>query len=205
MIKKKILILCGIAILAVTGCRGYESSKPAIHPNPNMDWQSKYKAQTLPLLQEEGTIPWGENSVSLSKQNRERYLPTDTKVYQGKDANGQFVSRVPIAVSEKTLLRGQERFDIYCAACHDKAGTGKGSVVERGMIPPPNFSDDRILNYSDGAIFDVITNGIRTMPAYAKQISVEDRWAIVTYVRALQKSRSTHFDEIKDRVKGTIR
>ena len=204
MIKKGLILILSLGIVFLSGCRGYESKNTAIHPNPNMDWQAKFNAQTLPQLPPEGTFAWGETSHSLKASNRAVYLKANSKYFTGKDDLGRFVVKAPINVTDKMLSRGMERYDIYCSVCHDKSGQGKGSVIERGMVPPPNLSEARIVALNDGEIFNIITNGIRNMPDYKKQIPVEDRWAIVTYVRALQKSRSTHMSEIQDRVRGKI-
>jgi mono/diheme cytochrome c family protein len=101
---------------------------------------------------------------------------------------------------EKLVARGQERFGIYCAPCHGLTGDGKGMVVckrekpsdaceSRGFPPLPSYEDARLRQMPDGQLFATITHGVRTMPAYAAQIPTMDRWAIVTYVRALQVSQ----------------
>ena len=95
--------------------------------------------------------------------------------------------------------RGQERYDIYCAVCHGKTGVGNGIVIKRnaGMLQPPSFHDERIVQMPEGQIYDAIINGVRgNMPSYAYAIPVEDRWAIVAYIRALQLSRSATLDQV---------
>jgi mono/diheme cytochrome c family protein len=103
------------------------------------------------------------------------------------------------------LKRGQERFNIFCSPCHGRLGDGKGIVVERGYSPPPTFHSDRVRSFPDGHIFDVITNGIRNMPPYGPQIPASDRWAIVAYFRALQRSQNATVNdipvELRDQVK----
>jgi mono/diheme cytochrome c family protein len=101
---------------------------------------------------------------------------------------------------EKVLARGQERFGIYCAPCHGLTGDGKGMVTckrdrvtdpceSRGFPPVPSYEDPRLRSMPDGQVFATITHGVRTMPAYGPQIPVQDRWSIVSYVRALQVSQ----------------
>jgi len=101
---------------------------------------------------------------------------------------------------EKLLTRGQERFGIYCAPCHGLTGDGKGMVVckrdkvtdpceSRGFAPLPSYEDERLRHMPDGQLFATISHGVRTMPAYGPQIPVSDRWAIVSYVRALELSQ----------------
>jgi mono/diheme cytochrome c family protein len=95
-----------------------------------------------------------------------------------------------MALDKKLLDRGEARFEIYCTPCHDAQGTGKGIVAGKGLVPPPNFHQDRLRAFPVGQIFSVISDGARTMPSYAAQIPTEDRWAIAAYVKALQLSQS---------------
>ena len=111
--------------------------------------------------------------------------------WTGKDAGGAFVTTVPVAGRRRRCCaRGAERFDIYCAACHDERGDGKGILFERGKVPTrePSY-DKRIREMPDGQIFDTITNGKGLMPAYRYPIPVRDRWAIIAHVRELQTQR----------------
>ena len=195
---KKSLLCCfagAVLLSALSGCRGAITEKRPIHINPNLDFQAKFKAQTYSQHPPSGTVVWG--SVLPSKQGRDAYLKEDSAFYRGKTQSGDFLSVVPLPVTKELMERGQERYNIYCAMCHDQAGTGQGPVIKRGFVPPPNFSDESILAYKDGQLYDVISNGIRNMPGYKTQIPEEDRWAIVAYVRALQKTRTASADEIK--------
>jgi mono/diheme cytochrome c family protein len=116
-----------------------------------------------------------------------------------------YVRRIPaaFAVSPDFIKRGQERFVIYCAPCHGESGYGDGPVgghvtalqkksadSVNGWVAPQNLHEDKILRRPDGHLFNTITEGIRNMPAYDKQISIEDRWAIIAYIRALQLSQN---------------
>jgi mono/diheme cytochrome c family protein len=91
--------------------------------------------------------------------------------------------------NEDVLKRGQQRYDIFCAVCHDRAGTGDGIIKRRGFTAPPSFHEPRLRAARPGYIFHVITKGFGSMPDYATQIPPRDRWAIVAYVRALQFSQ----------------
>jgi mono/diheme cytochrome c family protein len=116
----------------------------------------------------------------------------------------------PISITQATLERGQQRFNIYCAMCHDRVGTGKGVVVERGFTAPPSFHSDwsrgfklkgadlKLKDAPVGYYFEVITHGFGAMPEYADQIAPDDRWAIVAYVRALQLSQHMRFEDVGD-------
>ena len=116
------------------------------------------------------------------------HLNEDEAFFSGK-TGGAYATVAPVAATEPVLARGRERFNIYCSPCHDRAGTGQGIVVQRGYKRPPSFHDERLRQLPIGYFFDVITNGYATMPSYAAQIPPADRWAIATYMRALQRSQ----------------
>jgi mono/diheme cytochrome c family protein len=109
------------------------------------------------------------------------------------DENHDFVAEFPIAVDEPTIRHGRDRYTIYCLVCHDPLGTGRGKIVERGYTQPPSYHISRLRDAPVGRLFAVISEGYGSMPSYAGQIPVEDRWAIVAYVKALQASQ--HFPE----------
>jgi mono/diheme cytochrome c family protein len=114
-------------------------------------------------------------------------LNEDPLLYTGKD--GAATATVfPFPVDEQVMERGQERFNIYCAPCHGRTGTGEGMIVQRGYRRPPPFDDPRLREAPVGHFFDVITRGFGAMPDYSAQIRPADRWAITAYVRALQLS-----------------
>jgi hypothetical protein len=103
---------------------------------------------------------------------------------------GEHVHTLPEPFSPELLLRGRQRYEIFCAPCHDRAGNGQGMVVRRGFPRPPSFHIKRLRDARVGYLYDVISNGFGRMPDYASQIPVTDRWAIVAYVRALQLSQN---------------
>ena len=172
--------------IGLTGCaRGCTSSRPPIHPNPSMDDQPKVLAQTAsPFFYDgssmrqpvPGTIPIGG-------------LKEDAAFFTGKGADGQFVAANAVTVNEAVVERGRQRYAIYCAPCHDARGEGKGILFQRGNVPTASFHQEKILNYPDGQIFDVITNGFGLMSGYRWPIPPADRWAIVAYVRELERKR----------------
>lgn len=172
--KKIILIL--ITILFLLNCRGRLSNKEPIHLNPNMDFQSKFTAQDKMRKYPEGTIPFGEEKLG--------------SFYTGKEENGKYIDKIPVEeVDTSFLIRGQERFNIYCSVCHGMTGAGDGTVVEKnlGIPKPTSFYDERLKKEKDGYFFHVISKGIRNMKGYERQITEKDRWAIVAYLRSLQK------------------
>jgi len=123
------------------------------------------------------------------------HLREDAALYTGKAA-GTPVDAFPFAVSAAVMARGQERFDIFCAPCHGRTGDGDGMIVRRGYRKPPTFHQDRLRQAAPGYTFDVITNGFGAMPDYAQQIPVRDRWAIVAYIKALQRSQHAALDGV---------
>ncbi len=205
MNKNLILIAVAVVGLSLVGCRGYRSEKPPIHPNPNFDWQAKVKPQRAPQALPEGVVAWGDSHSFSGAHKRDEFLKEDVRFYQGKDGSGAFVAKAPVQVTSELLLRGQERFNIYCAVCHDQTGSGKGLVISRGFAPPPDLVDARILAMKDGELFGIISHGVRTMPPYAKQIREEDRWAIVLYVRALQKARTATLEDVPVDLRSSIK
>ena len=116
-------------------------------------------------------------------------LKEDPAFFTGKGADGQFVATIPVAVDEAVVERGRQRYVIYCQPCHDARGDGRGILFQRGNVPTATFHQEKVLNYTDGQIFDVITNGVGLMPAYRWPIPPADRWAIIAHVRGLQRER----------------
>src|SRR5205085_9869169 len=102
------------------------------------------------------------------------------------------------------LERGEERFNIYCSPCHDKTGSGNGLVIKHGYPLPINLASDHPKGVKDGEIFDYISNGVRNMPGYRTQIPAADRWAIVSWVRVIQRSQAAKMDDVPADKKGSI-
>jgi len=126
-----------------------------------------------------GTVPVG-------------HLQEDDALYRGRDAKGDFLTEIPIEVTREVVLRGQNRFRIFCTPCHGESGYGDGMIVQRGFKQPSNYHSDDLRSNPDkpvGYIFDVISNGFGVMSGYSYQLKPEDRWAVVSYVRALQLSQ----------------
>ncbi|HKP12166.1 MAG TPA: cytochrome c, partial [Blastocatellia bacterium] len=100
-----------------------------------------------------------------------------------------YTTTFPFPIDKAALDRGQERFNIFCAVCHGRLGDGNGMIPKRGYRQPPSYHQDRLRQAPVGYIFDVATNGFGAMPDYSAQISVDDRWKIVAYIRVLQLSQ----------------
>jgi cytochrome c553 len=116
-------------------------------------------------------------------------LRVDTALYEGRTEAGALVTKVPFAVTQEFLLRGQERFNIYCAPCHSRNGDGQGMIVKRGFPQPPDYAIRRLRTAPVGHFFEVMTNGYGAMYSYASRVQPQDRWAIAAYIRALQAAR----------------
>lgn len=112
------------------------------------------------------------------------------------DRRADYAATFPAPVTAATMRRGRERFDIFCATCHGRAGTGAGPVVAAGYPRAESFHTDRLRAAPAGYLFDVITRGHKRMPAYAAQLPPVDRWAVVAYVRALQLSRRANLTDL---------
>src|SRR5579871_2300902 len=132
------------------------------------------------------------------------YLQDDVELNTGKDAQGNFVKEFPFPIAKADILRGQERFNIYCAPCHGELGNGDGVVVQRGFVPPPTYHQDRLRNVQVGYLYNVITGGLPPMPSYANQIPVRDRWDIVAYIRALQLSQNVNVNDLTPAQKQAV-
>jgi mono/diheme cytochrome c family protein len=158
--------------LALAGCR------------QGMFDDAKYEPYEASPLFPDGSSarPLPAGTVARGQLGEDRALAT------GVGEDGRFAAN-PLPISRELLLRGRQRFDVFCAPCHDRVGTGNGLIVRRGYTRPPTFHDERLRLIEDGHLFDVITRGYGQMPSYASQVPRDDRWAIVAYVRALQLSQ----------------
>ena len=115
-------------------------------------------------------------------------LHIDSARYTGKE-NGKDVDTIPIQITKDDLMRGQDRFNIYCSPCHGRLGNGHGMIVSRGLRQPPSYHDERLRTAPIGHFFDVMTNGYGSMYSYASRVAVDDRWRIAAYIRVLQFSQ----------------
>lgn len=111
-------------------------------------------------------------------------------------SNGIYVTTIPLEANESLFHRGQQRYEIYCAPCHDSLGAGNGMIVQRGFKKPLPFTAENLRAAPPGYFFEVISKGVKTMYPMASQISVKDRWAIVAYVRVLQRSQHASIDDV---------
>ena len=196
-----------IPIALIMRARVTTTDKPRIHIVPDMDNQPKYKAQSRNALfaDRRAMRPQVEGTVARGTTLGNPGLSTG-KI--GED----WVDGIPVTVDSQLLKRGRERYDIFCSPCHGLVGAGDGMVAKRAdellegtWTPPTSFHTDLIRQRPDGHLFNTISNGIRNMPAYGPQISVEDRWAIVAYVRALQRSQNATVDDVPPDIRAQLR
>jgi cytochrome c len=166
-----------------------------------MDDQPKYEAmeESKFFLDKSSMRMPLEGTVARGKLN------DDLAYYEGKNADGTFVREMPVKITLPLLKRGQKRYEIYCTPCHGGTGAGQGIVIKKGFLAPQSYHIDRLRNIEDGYIYDLIANGIRNMPSYGYQIPVADRWAIVAYVRALQRSQNAKINDIPEDIKNNLK
>ncbi|HEX4125064.1 MAG TPA: cytochrome c [Tepidisphaeraceae bacterium] len=180
-IRAALLSAAAAALLAVAGCnkRASFADPPSYQPEQPTQFFADGNS-SRPLVS--GVVP---RPVDASPGIPYVRVKSPGRV----DSDGSATSeKIPFAVTDAMLRRGQERFDIYCVVCHGRTGTGDGAVVQRGFTRPPSFYRQDLLDAPDSHFYDVITNGKGAMFSYNDRIAPDDRWAIVAYIRALQYS-----------------
>jgi hypothetical protein len=185
----------------LSGCRGQTSKESPIVGIRNMYDQPKFDIQEE---QEDKLFEDGRTMRPAVEGTVAREDETDQGVARGRlDDESGYVLRIPPAVLERhggmepLAQRGHQRYDIYCAPCHGLTGDGKGMIVKRGLLPPPTYHGDRLRHIPDGQLYATIENGKGNMPPYGPLVPIDDRWAIVAYVRALQISQAPLTQEPK--------
>jgi len=169
-----------LGLAALAACRQDMHDQPKYLPlRPSSFFDDGRSARPIP-----------ENTVARG------HLDEDRVFYTGRDAGGKLVTEFPFPITKEVLLRGQERFNIYCTPCHDQTGSGNGMVVRRGFRRPPTYHSDRLRQIPVGHFYDVITNGFGAMQDYSAQVQPRDRWAIAAYIRALQLSQNAPASEL---------
>lgn len=186
----------------MSGCGLLQPKKePPLEIFSDMRRQPKYKAQAESAFFSDRRASRLPVAGTVARDQ----LKEDDLFFTGKQADGQWVEKSPVPPSPEWLRRGQEQFNVHCSVCHDRVGTGQGIVVAKGYPPAANLQDERLRKISDGHIFGVITQGIRNMPSLSHQIPEADRWAIVSYVRALQRSQHGTLADVPPEIRSTVR
>ena len=201
-----------VGLLAVAGFRGQKSGEPPIEIFPDMDHQPKVKAQAPSDFFADdrgnrqpvgGTVPLGYE-MPVSKENpfpdegkyrMVRYSSGTDYLNTGRFGN-QWGTGIPMPVTAELMQRGQERYTIFCGVCHGASGGGNGVAGQYGLVAIASLHQDRLRQMADGEIYNTITHGKNTMLGYGSKIPVDDRWAIVAYVRALQAAQTATLADV---------
>jgi mono/diheme cytochrome c family protein len=162
-----------LGALAMFGCRQDMHDQPRYRLNAASDFWSDRRA-ARPAVQ--GTVARGQ-------------LKADSLYYTGT-IQGKEVDLFPMPVTREMVERGRDRYNVYCSPCHGLSGKGDGMIVSRGLKNPPSYHTEALRDSAAGHFFAVITKGNGSMASYAARIPVEDRWAIVSYIRVLQQSQN---------------
>jgi mono/diheme cytochrome c family protein len=208
-----IFALCVLATIGVLGFRGSHFRRPPLYIFPDMEWQLKLRPQ-----KPNGFFPNGRSSQPAVPGTIPRGTPMKTTsgpVFPYEDApvntgfvtgTTNFVEINPLPITAALLSRGQQRFTINCSPCHGQLAAGDG-ITKRinAMALVANLHDKRIVEMTDGELFYVITNGRNLMGAYGPNVTVEDRWAIVAYLRALQLSQLGTVDDLPQDLRATLK
>jgi mono/diheme cytochrome c family protein len=209
-----IFLLTGLALVAVFGFRGQKSTGSPIEVFPDMVRQPKVRAQA-PLgffadgrgsrVPVPGTIPMGYEMPQAASEPSPGAAPASaemnaqprlgfsggTDYYNTGKMGANWGTGLPMTLTDDLMERGKQRFNINCAVCHGMAAAGNGITKQYGLATVVSLQDDRIRKMADGEIFNTITNGKNTMLPYGPNVMVRDRWAIIAYLRALQRSQGT--------------
>lgn len=189
------------ALLA--GCSVIQRDPP-LQVWDDMKHQPKFKAQSE--MFESNVFP--DHRVSrmpVTDTVARGTLREDTPFNTGLE-NGMYLGKSPVPLTMDVLKHGQTKFNVYCSPCHDQSGMGKGIVPTR--VPawqPANLTEDRIVQYSDGEIFDVISHGRNTMTAYSYFLTPDDRWAVIAYVRALQRAAHGKVEDVPAEERASLK
>ena len=203
-----LVALSWIPVALALRARVVKKTEPRIHIIPDMDNQPKVKAQSRFMLfaDRRGMRPPVAGTVARGS------LIGNPSLEFGKTTDDAWVEAIPVDMSMSLLERGRKRYDIFCSPCHGLSGYGDGMVARRAdqlqegtWTPPTSFHTELIRERPAGHIYNTISNGIRNMPAYGSQIPVDDRWAIVAYVRALQRSQNATIDDVPADLQAQLR
>src|SRR6266481_4611162 len=214
-----IFVLCTIAIIAVFGFRGPISTQPPLEVFPDMVRQMKVRAQApLNFFADgrgsrppvAGTVPIGyempkpentaaSNAAVETLQTHPRLgFSVGTDYYDTGKMGDRWGTGIPVEVTRQLMERGQQRFNITCVMCHGATAACNGITKQYGLATVVSLQDERIRKMADGEIFNTITNGKNTMMGYGPNISVADRWAIISYLRALQRSQHAAIADVPE-------
>ena len=206
-----VYVLLIALVVSLLGFRGSKSRREPIYIFPDMDRQNKYYPQSESNFFENGmtdrlppanTVARGnalDRKTVFSAEYSAEQLK-DIEFLTGKDAEGNFISGFPVAVTHEMMEKGRERFDIFCSACHGYAGDGTGAIKNftGPNLAPANLTQALFVQQPEGQIYNTIANGKNTMMSYGDKLNPEERWAVVLYVRALQMAGNATVENIPD-------
>jgi hypothetical protein len=194
------LVVILVALLFLSGCSSIQRIPP-IEVWWDMKRQGKFKPQMETDLFADHRMSRRPPEYTIARG----HMTEETPFYTGMDGE-LYVGKMPVPITMELIKQGQTKFNIYCTPCHDRTGQGQGIVPTRTPSwQPANLMEDRLVQAADGDIFNTISNGRRSMPAYKFQIAVEDRWAIISYVRALQRAAPSKVDEVPQDMRAELR
>jgi mono/diheme cytochrome c family protein len=218
-------VLSGIALVAVFGFRGEKSTGSPLEVFPDMVRQVKVRAQApsgffadgrgarTPIL---GTVPMGyemprpetmatpASAMAAPASRAHTAFSAGTDYYDTGKMGDQWGTGLPVDVTPALMQRGRERFNITCAMCHGATATGNGIAKQLGLTTVVTLQDDRIRKMADGEIFNTISNGKNTMMAYGSNLTVNDRWAIIAYLRAVQRSQNATIADVPEEQRAAL-
>ena len=197
-----IFALAVVTVLGIAGKRGSLSRKPPIELFPDMDRQPKLRPQ-----EPNSFFANGQSSQPLVPGTIARGTPyEDTPVNTGRLTGvTNFVDTIPLRVDAQLMARGKERYAISCLPCHGPQADGNGVTKKWGMAVVANLHDPRIVKMPDGEIFSIITSGKNLMGAYGANIAINDRWAIIAYLRALHLSKVATLEDVPAELRSTLK
>ncbi len=197
-----IFVLTVAAVVGVAGFRGSKSRREPIELFPDMNRQPKLRPQNTDVLFEDGRSSRMPIAGTIARGDRFQDIPVNTGREPGTT---NFIDVIPVDVTAKLMARGQQRFTINCSPCHGAQGDGNGITKKYGMAVVANLHDKRIVELKDGEIFNTITYGKGLMGPYGPNVTVEDRWAIIAYLRALQLSQLGTMDDVPPQMRSTLK
>jgi mono/diheme cytochrome c family protein len=198
-----ILALCVVTVVAVAGRRGSPSRRPPIEIFPDMDRQPKLRPQTPNNFFANERSSQEPIPGTIAQGDHYETTPFTTGRVTGTT---NFVDVLPVKVTAQLLARGHQRFNINCSPCHGEQGDGNGITKKIGaMGVVANLHDKRIVELPDGEIFNTITYGKNLMGPYGANVTIEDRWAIVAYLRSLQLSRLGTLDDVPEPLRASLK
>jgi mono/diheme cytochrome c family protein len=183
-----------LGVLTLSGCSGVQRTPP-IQVWPDMRMQPKFEAQQSSGLFVDGRASRRRPDGVIARG----HMLEDSPMNTGMQPDGQYVGKSPVAITPAVLAEGEWRFNTYCAPCHDKTALGRGMVSQRWTAwQPANLTEQRLVEAADGDLFNVISYGRRTMPPYGSQNRPEERWAIVAYLRVLQRAQHGTLNDVPE-------